>query len=116
MQLVSTTQTVADDTATTDVNEVAWTHRPPLINDARTYDEISYVAEASLTGVCRLNRCWSLRGGYQVLWMTELQLADSAFTGARTEQTTCSSTAGTRYRMPALGGQFDNQRRRLPLS
>jgi hypothetical protein len=81
LQLVSTTQTVADDTATVDINEARVDTSTAVINDARTYDEISYVAEASLTGVCRLNRCWSLRAGYQVLWITDLQLADSAFTG-----------------------------------
>jgi hypothetical protein len=80
-QGVFTTQTVADDTDTTAVDESRVDFSNALINDSRTYDEISCVAEASLTGVCRLNRCWSLRGGYQALFISNLHLAQTAFVG-----------------------------------
>ena len=52
-----------------------------LINDARDLDEISYEAEASLTGVCRLNKCWALRAGYQVIWLNHVHTAESAYLG-----------------------------------
>jgi hypothetical protein len=50
-------------------------------NDASDLSEISYVTEASITAVCRLNKCWALRGGYEVLWMDNVHLADAAFLG-----------------------------------
>jgi hypothetical protein len=40
---------------------------------------IAYVCEASLTGVCRLNNCWTCRTGYQILWIDGLSLAQDAF-------------------------------------
>jgi hypothetical protein len=48
-------------------------------NDVRELSEISYIAEASLSGVCRLNRCWALRAGYQALWITDLHTAEDAY-------------------------------------
>jgi Putative beta barrel porin-7 (BBP7) len=41
--------------------------------------EIAYHYEASISGVCRLNKCWAMRAGYQVLWINGLRLADRAF-------------------------------------
>lgn len=41
--------------------------------------EIAYVGEASVTAVCRLNRCWACRAGYQVLYMSGVQLASDAY-------------------------------------
>jgi hypothetical protein len=40
---------------------------------------ISFVGEASLTAVCRLNRCWACRAGYQVLFMDGVSLASDAY-------------------------------------
>jgi hypothetical protein len=80
-QGIFTTQTVADDTDTTAVNETDVDFSNIVVTDARTYDEISCVAEASVTGVCRLNRCWSLRGGYQALFISNVHLAETAFFG-----------------------------------
>jgi hypothetical protein len=48
-------------------------------SDVRELSEISYIAEASLSGVCRLNKCWALRAGYQALWITDLHLAEDAY-------------------------------------
>jgi hypothetical protein len=78
---VSTTQTFADNTRTTDFNEARNDTSTVVNNDARDLDEISYEAEASLTGVCRLNRCWALRVGYQILWIDHLHLAENAYMG-----------------------------------
>jgi hypothetical protein len=48
-------------------------------NDVRELSEISYIGEASLSGVCRLNKCWALRAGYQALWITDLHVAEDAY-------------------------------------
>jgi hypothetical protein len=40
---------------------------------------IAYVGEASLTAVCRLNRCWAGRAGYQVLFIDGISLASDAY-------------------------------------
>jgi hypothetical protein len=41
--------------------------------------DIAFVGEASLTAVCRLNRCWACRAGYQILWIDGVQLAEDAY-------------------------------------
>ncbi len=48
-------------------------------NDVSNLNEISYLSEASLSVVCRLNRCCALTGGYQALWIQNLHLADDEF-------------------------------------
>lgn len=48
-------------------------------NEVTEIADIAYAAEASLTAVCRLNRCCALRAGYQVLWIDGLRLAEDAF-------------------------------------
>ncbi len=78
---VFTTQTFADNTRSTAVDDSRTDQSNIVINDARDLSEISCEAEASLTGVCRLNKCWALRAGYQVLWINHLHLADQAFLG-----------------------------------
>ena len=78
---VYTTQTFADNTRTTTFDESRTDPSNIVNNDVRTLSEISYESEASLTGVCRLNKCWALRAGYQVLWINHLHLADAAFLG-----------------------------------
>jgi hypothetical protein len=81
VMVVSTTQTFADNTRSTDINDARTDNSTIVNNDARDLSEISYEAEASLTGVCRLNRCWSLRAGYQMMWMNHIHTADAAFLG-----------------------------------
>ncbi len=78
---IFTTQVIADDTSTTTFNEARTDFSDAVNNDVREYSEISYVAEASLSGVCRLNKCWALRGGYQVLWIANVHLAEDAYVG-----------------------------------
>jgi hypothetical protein len=78
---VFTTQTFADNTRSTGVGDGRTDTSNVINNDARDLSEISYVSEASLTGVCRLNKCWALRGGYQFLWIDNLHLAEAAFLG-----------------------------------
>jgi hypothetical protein len=78
---VFTTQTFADNTRSVAVDDSRVDVSNIQNNDTRDYAEISYEAEASLTAVCRLNRCWALRAGYQVLWINHLHLADQAFLG-----------------------------------
>jgi hypothetical protein len=81
VMVVRTTQFVGDDTSTTEFNEQRTDNSTIVNNDARDLSEISYEAEASLTGVCRLNKCWALRAGYQVLWIDHLHRADTAYLG-----------------------------------
>jgi hypothetical protein len=76
-----TTQFVADNLDTIDFNEQRTDFSDTVNNDVREYSEISYVGEASLTGVCRLNKCWALRGGYQALWIANVHLAEDAYLG-----------------------------------
>jgi hypothetical protein len=78
---IFTTQTFADNTRSTTFNDARTDTSNIVNNDTRVISEVSYEAEASLTGVCRLNKCWSLRTGYQVLWMNHIRTADQAFLG-----------------------------------
>jgi hypothetical protein len=76
---VFTTQTFADNTRTSsgarvDVSNI-------VNNDSRDMAEISYMTEASVTGVCRLNKCWAMRAGYQFMWMDHIHTAEQAFLG-----------------------------------
>lgn len=78
---IFTTQSFADNTRSTGTTD-SRVDRSNIVNsDSRDFAEISYVSEASLTGVCRLNKCWALRGGYQVLWINNVHTADTAFLG-----------------------------------
>jgi hypothetical protein len=75
---VTTTQVTADDTMTPD-NEARTDVSQASNTVATDRSEMAYVTEASLSGVCRINRCLALRGGYQVLWMGGLHLAENAY-------------------------------------
>jgi hypothetical protein len=48
-------------------------------NDVSNLTEISYLAEASITGICRLNRSVAMRAGYQILWINNIHLADDEY-------------------------------------
>ena len=37
------------------------------------------MGEASITAVCRLNKCWACRAGYQVLFIDGVSLASDAY-------------------------------------
>jgi hypothetical protein len=41
--------------------------------------DVAYLAEASITAICRLNKCVALRGGYQLFWVDGLALAEDAY-------------------------------------
>jgi hypothetical protein len=47
--------------------------------DATELNEISYLAEASITGICRLNRCCAMRAGYQIMWINNVHLAEDEY-------------------------------------
>lgn len=47
--------------------------------DTSDLSEIAYSWEANISAVCRINKCWAMRAGYQVLWINGLRLADEAF-------------------------------------
>jgi hypothetical protein len=80
-QQVETTQFIADDLSTTGFDESRIDVSTATNDDARDLSEISYSSEATLSAVCRLNKCWALRGGYQVLWIANIQQADAAYLG-----------------------------------
>jgi hypothetical protein len=48
-------------------------------HDVSDLTEISYLAEASITGICRLNRSVAMRAGYQIMWINNIHLADDEF-------------------------------------
>jgi hypothetical protein len=75
-----TTQTGVDNPATP-FNEGGTFTSVSVNDDDSDLSEISYSAEASISGVCRLNKCWALRAGYQVLWINHVHLADAAYLG-----------------------------------
>ena len=74
-----TTQTFADNTRISGGSRVD--DSKIVNNDTRDISEIYYMTEASVTAVCRLNKCWALRGGYQFMWMDHIHTADQAFLG-----------------------------------
>ena len=78
---ISTTQIFADNTRSEDIDDARVDQSTIVNNDVREYGEVAYVTEASLTGVCRLNKCWALRGGYQLLWIANVHLAEAAYLG-----------------------------------
>jgi hypothetical protein len=91
-----TTQEFADNTNTpaaglppaddiSDINESRIDFSDVANNDVRELSEISYISEASISGVCRLNKCWAVRAGYQALWITNVHLAEDAFLGTDLE-------------------------------
>jgi hypothetical protein len=84
MQL-TTTQITADD-ITPPMDPMA-----PIIDETSTSvstagnlniieeSNVAFMGEASLTAVCRLNKCWACRAGYQVLYIDGLHLAEDAY-------------------------------------
>jgi hypothetical protein len=82
---IFTTQQIADDTSTVEIDESRIDFSDAVNNDVREYADIAYHAEASLSGVCRLNKCWALRAGYQVLYIANVHLAEDAFLENETE-------------------------------
>lgn len=77
----TTTQIIADNTSTPSVNEFLDSTATTTNRDISEQTEVAYVAEASLSAVCQLNRCVALRGGYQILWIDNLHLAENAYLG-----------------------------------
>jgi hypothetical protein len=82
---IFTTNEYADNTATLAFDESRIDFSDTANNDIREYSEISYISEASISGVCRLNRCWALRAGYQALWINNVRLAEDAYLGTDLE-------------------------------
>jgi hypothetical protein len=82
---IFTTNEYADNTSTLAFDESRIDFSETANNDIREYSEISYISEASISGVCRLNRCWALRAGYQALWINNVRLADDAYLGTDLE-------------------------------
>jgi hypothetical protein len=83
---VFTTQAFGDNTRSPDTDESFLLYESDVVyNDVRELSEISYITEASVSGVCRLNKCWAVRAGYQALWITNVHLAEDAFLGTDLE-------------------------------
>ena len=92
---VFTTQTFADNTRSTGTNDARVDESNIVNNDAREYAEISYMTEASLTAVCRLNKCWASAAGYQACGLPTYTWRTRHISAIPTRLMTCSSTAGT---------------------
>ncbi|MFO0788316.1 MAG: hypothetical protein U0805_02595 [Pirellulales bacterium] len=82
---IFTTQSYADNIRSEDTDESRVDTSNIVNHDARDFADIAYSTEASLTGVCRLNKCWALRAGYQVLWLANVHTADDAYVGSPSE-------------------------------
>ena len=54
----------------------------------------SFVGEVGLIGNVSLNRCWSLRAGYEVMWITNVALAPD-------------QAATVQFGVPPTGGMYD---------
>jgi hypothetical protein len=78
------TSAVLDDPMTMELNEATsgstTTTSTSLVSSSEPSD-VAYMAEVSITGICRLNRCVALRGGYQLFWIDGLRLAEDAYLG-----------------------------------
>jgi hypothetical protein len=85
----STTQVIADNVAPPAMGDPINESRLDVSLASNTVatelTEMAYLGEASLTGICRLNKCWALRCGYQVMWIEGLHLADDAFLTSQTD-------------------------------
>ena len=79
----TTTQQLGDVTPVNNTEATNFTGTTNVVSNsnlaASDLAEIAYHYEASISGVCRLNKCWAMRAGYQVLWINGLRLADEAF-------------------------------------
>ena len=54
----------------------------------------SFVGEVGLIGNVSLNKCWSLRAGYEVMWITNVALAPD-------------QAATVQFGAPPTGGMYD---------
>ncbi len=73
-----------DDPLTMDFDETGSTDTLTTSTGSRTKTErteLSFVGEASLSLQYKLNQCSALRGGYQVLYLSGVELADDAYLG-----------------------------------
>lgn len=79
--LMSTTTTTytADDPLTMDIDETSTTVSSTTSTVSTEPSDVAYLAEASLTGVFRINKSLALRGGYQIVWIEGLRLSDDAY-------------------------------------
>jgi hypothetical protein len=82
----STTQFTSDDTSTPEIDESRTDVSTASNLDISEPSKVAAIGEASITSVYRLNRCWALRAGYQVLWIDGVSTAQDAFlnTGVET--------------------------------
>jgi hypothetical protein len=73
-----TTTDIADDTDTPD-SEAFGAFAQSRTSTTTELSQLAFVGEASLTLVCKLNECLALRGGYQLLWIDGIHMAEDAF-------------------------------------
>jgi hypothetical protein len=66
------TTIVAGDDLSTPENEFSQTSTETSTVVTRKFQEVAFLGEAGLTVVTRLNRCVALRGGYQILGVTNV--------------------------------------------
>lgn len=74
-----TTLFTADDSSTMDTDETSTSVSTTTSAVKTEPADIAYLAEASLTGVCRVNESLALRCGYQIVWIDGLRLASDAY-------------------------------------
>jgi hypothetical protein len=79
---LTTTERIPDNLVTADINEARTAVSTASNAVSSQVSNVAYAAEASLTGVCRLNKCVALRGGYQFLWVQGVRMAENAYLGS----------------------------------
>jgi hypothetical protein len=73
------TTIITGDDISTGANEFSQSSTEVVSSTIQEFSELSFVGEAGVTGVFRLNRCVALRAGYQVLVMDRVGLGIDAF-------------------------------------
>lgn len=101
--VTTSTEILADDPGTADVDETGQTRTVTTrtgntVKVERT--EAAFVGEASAAIVWKLNRCVALRGGYEMIYLNGIHMGDDAFMGRTERESTLihGIFAGLEYR------------------
>ncbi len=82
------TTVITGDDLSTPGNEFTQVTQEVQTTTTQEFSELSFVGEAGITGVVRLNRCVALRGGYQVLVVNGVGQGIDAFLAPGLDPTT----------------------------
>ncbi|QDU56004.1 BBP7 family outer membrane beta-barrel protein [Aeoliella mucimassa] len=80
----TTTEVLDDDPATTDTDETGTINSNTYTTGNRVKTErteLSFAGEASVALIWKINSCFALRTGYEVMYITDVELANDAYLG-----------------------------------